>query len=53
MLQSFEKSQFTNKETKKRLKCDVIPTLFDIPNPLSKITPSQPLEMRNQWQRKR
>ena len=35
-----------NSQTKKRLKQDAIATLFDVPNPPSKITPSQPLKMR-------
>ena len=34
-----------NSQTKKRQKC-TIPIMFDVPNPPSKITPSQPLKMR-------
>ena len=33
-----------NSQTKKRLKYDAIITLFDVPNPTSKTTPSQPLK---------
>ena len=49
----FEESQFTNKEMKKRLKCDAIPTLFDVPNPPWKITYYLGyLKWESLWQRK-
>ena len=34
-----------NSQSKKRLKHDALPTLFDVPNPPSKITPSWSLKM--------
>ena len=40
----FEDSQFMNKETKTKLIWNAIPTLFDVPNPPSKVTPSQPIK---------
>ena len=44
----FESSQFTNVEKKNRLIPDAIPTLFNVPNPPPKITPSRPLKNRNE-----
>ena len=36
----FEESQFMNKEAQNKLVWNTIPTLFDVPNPPSKVTPS-------------
>ena len=41
-----------NSQTKKSHKCDALSTLFDVPNPPSKITPSQPLKMRKSMAKK-
>ena len=43
----FENSQFTNPERKNRLTKHAIPTLFNVPNPPQKITPTRPLKKRN------
>ena len=37
----FEDSQFMNKETKSKLIWNTVPTLFDVPNPPVKVTPSR------------
>ena len=43
----FEDSQFMNKNTKTKLIWNAVPTLFDVPNPPAKITPSWPLIKRS------
>ena len=43
----FEDSQFMNKNTKSKLIWNAVPTLFDVPNPPARITPSQPLIKRS------
>ena len=43
----FEDSQFMNKETKNKLIWNAIPTLFDVLNPPSKITPSWTIKPRS------
>ena len=43
----FEDSQFMNKNTKSKLIWNAVPTLFDVPNPPPKITPSQQLIKRS------
>ena len=43
----FEDSQFMNRNTKSKLIWNDVPTLFDVPNPPAKITPSQPLTKRS------
>ena len=43
----FEDSQFMNKETKSKLIWNAIPTLFDVPNTPSKVTPSHPIKTRS------
>ena len=43
----FEDSEFMNKETKNKLIWNAIPTLFDVPNSPSKVTPSWPIKARS------
>ena len=43
----FEESQFMNKETQNKLVWNAIPTLFDVPNPPSKVTPSCQVKVRS------
>ena len=43
----FEDSQFMNRNTKSKLIWNAVPTLFDVPNPPAKITPSRPLTKRS------
>ena len=42
----FEDSQFTNKDKRNRLIRNAVPTLFEVPNPPEKVTPSRPLKVR-------
>ena len=42
----FEDSQFTDKEKKNRLIRNAVPTLFNVPNPPSKVTPTRSLKVR-------
>ena len=42
----FEDSQFMHRNTKSKLIWNAVPTLFDVPNPPAKITPSWPLTKR-------
>ena len=43
----FEDSQLMNKETKNKLIWNAMPTLFDVPNPPSKVMPSQTIKARS------
>ena len=43
----FEDSQFMNKNTKSKLIWNAVPTLFDVPNPPTRITSSRPLIKRS------
>ena len=42
----FENSQFTNRDKKNKLIGNAIPILFDVPNPLPKVTSSQPIKTK-------
>ena len=42
----FEESQLKNKERRNKLIKNAKPTLFDVPNPLAKLTPLRSLKIR-------
>ena len=42
----FEDSQFMNEETKSKLTWNAVLTLFDVPNPPAKVTPSRLVKKR-------